>query len=292
MLKLNREVFFSKVRKGPFPGRLTQSQVSGMNTLLDVWEERGTDDERHLAYVLATDFHETGMKMQPVREGFKTSDKAAREYVQRNYGHKGRNWYSWPRGPWGHVYYGRGDVQLTWYGNYVKMGATLGLPLAEKPDLALDPKVSKMILVEGMLRGQSSAGDFTGKALEDFFNDEKDDPYNARRIVNVLDKAALIQSYHDEFLDAVESAVEAYEAPSLFLEGVDYTVEAPASRPAKTDPVSWGAILTAVGGLGGTVAGITKNMSGPGALVAVGVIVIGAVLIIRGRTRILKVTGE
>ena len=286
MLEINRKTFFAEVRQGPFPGRLTTNQVNGINDLLDVWAERGTDDVRHLAYALATDFHETGAKMQPVREGFKTSDKAARSYVQRNYGHKGKHWYCWPQGPFGQVYYGRGDVQLTWYDNYVKMGEILGLPLAEKPDMVLDSKVSKMILVEGMLNGASKDGDFTGKALEDYFNDTTDDPTNARRIVNGTDKALLIASYYDEFLAAIEAAQEEYRFAD------DPVEEAPAKLPAATDQTSWGGAIAVLGGLGTTLAGITKNMTGPAALIAVGVIVIGAVLIARGRHNILKNTGE
>ncbi len=279
MFNLNRKIFFAHVRKSPFPGRLTQSQVAGMNALLDEWERNGSDDPRHLAYTLATDFHETGAKMQPVREGFKSSDAAARKVVARRK-------YGKPAGPQGHVYYGRGDVQLTWRDNYVRMGKILGLPLAEKPDMVLDPKVSKMILVEGMLHGSSRAGDFTGLALEDYFNAATDDPVGARRIVNGTDKALLIASYHDEFMEAVEAALQ----DDVFED--DLNEVEPAKRPRVTDQTSWGGLLTVLGGLGSAAAGITKNMNGPGAVVAIGIIAVGAVLIARGRNKILKETGE
>lgn len=294
MLKLNRQVFFSRVRHGPFPGKLTQSQVEGMNHLLDTWEQMGTEDPRHLAYTLATDFHETGARMQPVREGFARSDAGARQAVNKLAARRGPDSavakYAKPHPETGHVYYGRGDVQLTWYDNYVKMGRILGLPLAQKPDMVLDPKVSKMILVEGMLNGASKDGDFTGKALEDYFNDESDDPVNARQIVNGTDKALLIASYHDEFLEAIEAAQDAYEQPSLFPEADEDAT--PAKLPPATDQTSWGGVLTVLGGLGGAVASLTEKMSGPAALVAVGVIVVGAVLIANGRRRTLKNTGE
>ncbi|AWY09479.1 hypothetical protein vB_RpoS-V16_43 [Ruegeria phage vB_RpoS-V16] len=294
MFKLNRPVFFSKVRHGPFPGRLTQSQVEGMTHLLDVWETRGTHDPRHLAYILATDFHETGARMQPVREGFARSDAAARQAVNKLAAKRGPKsavaQYAKPHPTTGHVYYGRGDVQLTWHDNYAKMGRLLGIPLAEKPDLALDPKISKRVLVEGMLLGASKAGDFTGKALEDYFNDTTDDPVNARRIVNGTDKALLIASYHDEFLEAVEAAMDAYEQPSMFPEDVENP--APAKLPPAADQTSWGGLLAVVGGLSGSIASFTEKMSGPGVLVAVGAIVVGAVLIANGRRKTLKDTGE
>lgn len=47
-----------------------------------------------------------------------------------------------------------------------------------------------------------------------------------------------------------------------------------------------------VGGLSGSIASFTEKMSGPGVLVAVGAIVVGAVLIANGRRKTLKDTGE
>ncbi|MFU1607329.1 glycoside hydrolase family 19 protein [Sulfitobacter pontiacus] len=287
MLKLNRKVFFSKVRHGPFPGKLTVNQVAGMNDLLDVWETHGSDDPRHLAYTFATDFHETGAKMQPVREGFKSTDKESRAYVQRNYGHKGSKWYCWPQGPFGHVYYGRGDVQLTWYDNYVRMGKILGLPLAQNPDMVLESKVSKMIMVEGMLNGSSKDGDFTGLALEDYFNATTDDPTNARRIINGTDKAFLIAGYHDEFLEAIEAALAAklHDLP-------DEPIELPATLPKKNDQTSWGGLLAVLGGLGGAASGFSDNVPGSATVAVVAVIAVGAFMLVRGRKNILNSTGE
>lgn len=199
MPKFDRAVFFGKVRHGPFAGRLTPEQVQGMNDLLDAFLAVGTTDLRFIAYGFATNYRETGGRMQPVRETFATSDARARKGVARRA-------YGKPEGPWGHVYYGRGDVQLSWYRNYVVMGRILGIPLAQNPDLALESKTSKRILVEGMTRGKSSKGDFTGKSLEDYFNATTDDPVGARRIVNGTDVAALIAGYHKQFLAALEAA--------------------------------------------------------------------------------------
>jgi len=291
MIQLDRKVFFAAVRKSLFWGKLTQAQVDGMNDLLDVWQERGSADPRHLGYALATDYHETGSKMQPVREGFKTTDKAARGWVQRHYGHKGPKWYCWPQGPHGHVYYGRGDVQLTWYENYLKMGEILGLPLAEKPDMVLQSKVSKAVLIEGMLNGASQDGDFTGKSLEDYFNDEDDDPIGARRIVNGTDKAQLIASYYDEFMDAIDVALEAYEQADMF-DREHIEEENPVKLPPKSDGITWGAVLSATTGIGAAVGGLTEKLSGPAALVAIGLIVVGIALVATGRKRILRETGE
>lgn len=282
MFDLDRNVFFAHIRNGPFPGRLSQSQVDGMNHLLDVWAEFGTDDTRHLAYTLATNFHETGGRMQPVRETFASSDKEAR----RNLAHRK---YGRPAGPHGQAYYGRGDVQLTWYENYLEMGEIIGIPLAEKPDLALDPKVSKRILVEGMTLGKSNRGDFTGKALSHYFNDTTDDPEGARRIVNGTDKAKLIAGYYYEFLDAVREAVQAHDEPRFAANEPEVS---PAKRPPKTDSITWGGVLSAAGGGVATVTALVEQIKNPYALAALAVIVVGTVLVVRGRFKIVRETGR
>ncbi|MEP2533541.1 glycoside hydrolase family 19 protein [Shimia sp.] len=261
---------------------MTQRQVEGINDLLDEWERVGTGDNRHLSYILATDYHETGAKMQPVRETFATSDAKARKGVARRK-------YGKPEGPWGHVYYGRGDVQLTWYENYVRMGDLLGLPLAENPDLALKSSVSKRILIEGMLRGESDRGDFTGKSLEEYFNETVDDPWGARRVVNGTDKAHLIAGYHDEFLEAVEAAQQVETV-------VTVDELAPAKLPPAKDPVSWGGAISTVTGAAGALTALIDRVDDPYALGAFAVImlglVVGAVLIFRGRINLVRETGE
>src|SRR5215471_2533387 len=106
---IQRKFFFDSVRGSLFAGSMTQSQVDGMNMILDRAEQSGVDD-RHLAYILATTFHETAQTMQPIAEYGKGKGKK----------------YGVPAGPYNQVYYGRGFVQLTWYDNYVTMQKALG----------------------------------------------------------------------------------------------------------------------------------------------------------------------
>ena len=80
------------------------------------------------------------------------------------------------------------------------MGRLLGVNLLKNPELALVLETAIQIMFEGMLRGSSSVGDFTGKCLEMYFNDKIDDPKGARRIINGTDKATLIANYHYQFL--------------------------------------------------------------------------------------------
>jgi putative chitinase len=191
---MDRKIFFDGVRKSLFGGKLNQEQVVGMTAILDTWEAQELSDLRWLAYMLATTYHEVGRSMVPVREGFAASDTGARRVVaRRKYGKED------PKT--GHVYYGRGFVQLTWPTNYKIMGKLLGLPLYEKPDLALDPVNATEIMFEGMTRGS-----FTGKKLATYFNDKLTDWVNARRIINGTDKAALIAGYGKKFHTALLAA--------------------------------------------------------------------------------------
>ena len=103
----DRKHFFDTVRKDLFRGTLTQAQVDGMNYLLAIWERHfeepnPRDGTKWLAYALATFFHETAERMEPIEEYGKGSGKS----------------YGKPAGPHGQCYYGRGYVQLTWETNY------------------------------------------------------------------------------------------------------------------------------------------------------------------------------
>jgi len=74
--------------------------------------------------------------------------------------------------------------------------------LLEHPELALDTEISAKILVVGMTKGL-----FTGKKLADYFNSEKEDWINARRIVNGLDCANKIAGYSKQFLQCINGCL-------------------------------------------------------------------------------------
>ncbi len=173
---IDRKLFFDSVRAKLFHGRLAQSQVDGMNAILDEWERRGLSDLRWLAYMLATVFWETARTMWPIEE----------------YGHGRGYTYGVSDPVTGWAYYGRGFVQLTWKRNYEAMGRLLGIDLVGQPARALELPVATQILFEGMLRGDSGVGDFTGLALDDCFNAGREDWQGARAIINGADHAAEI----------------------------------------------------------------------------------------------------
>jgi hypothetical protein len=234
-MPLNRAAVYAAARATPFGGRLTQQNVDGTNAILDEWEANWSGrDPRCLAYILATAFHETGGTMAPVREGFAKTDAAARKIVARRA-------YGKPEAATGLIYYGRGFVQLTWLRNYQVMGQLLGLDLVQKPDLALDLKTSVVILFEGMFRGASGKGDFTGKALDDYFAapvgtaaEERQKAIGARAIVNGNDKAEQIASHYEAFLAAIERAMAAAPAP----ENIPAVIAAQETIPVDAGTVS------------------------------------------------------
>jgi putative chitinase len=179
-MKIDRNAFFDAVRAAF--GALTPGQVDGFSRILAEWERRALTDVRWLAYMLATAWHETGRKMQPIREG------GGEAYL------RSKKYYPWV---------GEGLVQVTWEANARKFGA-------KKPgDLLTWP-----IALEAMFRGMID-GVFTGKKLATYFGPKVDDPVGARRIINGTDEAAKIAGYHRHFLAAIKA--EATPAPRVIL---------------------------------------------------------------------------
>jgi hypothetical protein len=141
-------------------------------------------DLRWLAYMLATTYHETATRMWPVTEYGSQSYLEGKPY--------------WP-------YVGRGYVQLTWEDNYRNASSALGLiddrDLVKQPQVALDSLIAARVMFRGMAEGW-----FTGRKLGQYFDDDTDDPINARQIINGNDCDDLIAGYHHQFLAALEAA--------------------------------------------------------------------------------------
>ncbi|MBX9806229.1 MAG: hypothetical protein K2X95_00355 [Flavobacteriaceae bacterium] len=189
---INRKSTFDNIRKSF--GKLTVTQVEGFTAIFDEWESSEYDDLRWLAYMLATAWHETAKTMQPIEEYGKGR--------KRKYGQKVKMsgvGYTTPD----KIYFGRGFVQLTWYENYQLMGRLIGVDLLNHPELALVMRNAIKIMFEGMTKGASSFGDFTGKCLEIYFNKTTDNPVGARKIINGIDKAGTIAGYHNLFLTSI-----------------------------------------------------------------------------------------
>lgn len=132
------------------------------------------------AYILGTMQWETNHTMEPVKEAY---------WLTENWRKNNLSYYPW---------YGRGFVQLTLKDNYVhaQEELNLGTELTDNPDRALDPEISKVVTVRGMLEGW-----FTKYRLEDFITLQKSDFYNARKVVNGMKHAKEIADLAGEYDD-------------------------------------------------------------------------------------------
>jgi hypothetical protein len=131
-------------------------------------KELGLPLKTQWAYLMATIEWETANTFEPVREAFWMSE-TWRENNLRYY-----------------PYYGRGYVQLTWEDNYQSFADFTGLDLVGNPDLVMQPDTALFVLVYGLKHGTF------GARLENHVTVGKTDYFNARRSVNLTDKAETI----------------------------------------------------------------------------------------------------
>lgn len=203
----SRPAFLNRVNATLFSGRMSSEQADGINRYLNAWliynNVLGRDvPVTWLAYILATVYHETATTMMPIEEYGKGAGYA----------------YGEPDPVTGQVYYGRGDVQLTWKTNYQWAQENVvnfntmknDLDMVNNPDLALVPWVSAQVTILGM-----SQGKFTGAKLGDYLTPTFTDYVNARRIINGTDKAQTIAAYAQEFEVAIRLALGEGIARSL-----------------------------------------------------------------------------
>jgi hypothetical protein len=178
-MKFDRKIFFDGFRQR-LDATIEQGQVDGLEFLLGRLEsDPHWKDLRHTAYALATVFHETAYSFQPVEEGYYLgTDRKVKAHQ------KSLRYFP---------FFGRGYVQLTWRKNYEKAGKALGIDFINSPGLALVPDHAFDVLTLGLFRGW-----FGGK-LTTYINDKQTDYVNARKCVNVLDKAGIIAGYAGSF---------------------------------------------------------------------------------------------
>ena len=176
-------------------GSLSQEAVDNINLIVETCEKYDLSYPQ-TAYVLATTYHETGGTMKPIKEcgGWKYLSKYDTGRLAKALGNT-------PQADGdGIKYAGKGFAMITGYSNYKFAGEQLGIDLINNPDLALQSKYAAEILVKGSINGW-----FTSKTLKDYINGNKKDYYNARRVINGLDKAQLIANYAVVFEKALRS---------------------------------------------------------------------------------------
>lgn len=173
----NPAAFWDRLR-GSLARSFNQSQVDGFTFLLGKMAAAGWPVS-WAAYGLATAWHETAQRMQPVREGLDVSDAWRRAHLK---------YYPW---------YGRGYPQTTWEENYRKADEKLGLggTLIANPDRMLEPEIAAETMIRGMTEGWF-AGDAKGRhTLARHLPDVRSTPAqreSARRIINGIDRAGKI----------------------------------------------------------------------------------------------------
>lgn len=165
------------IRKELYNDKMNQSQVDGINCLLTEFDVQKVTDKRRQAYVLATVYHETAKKMQPVKEFGSQAYLMSKAY---------------------YPYYGRDLCQTTWKVNYEKVKKFTGIDVVTNPDLIGQQPLAAKVCVKFM-----TSGWYTTKKLSDYFNDTKEDWINARRIINGTDKAQDIANYAVIFYNAL-----------------------------------------------------------------------------------------
>lgn len=193
--------FFNITRKGVMGPTLDYKEVQGSEAILKAMEGAPIS---HVAYALATAWHETAHTMMPIKE-YGGDSYFFRMYDP--YGHRpgvAKKLGNINKGD-GAKYCGRGYVQLTGRANYRKAGKALGVNLLGDPDLAMDPVNAAIIMRRGMDEGW-----FTGKSFLSYLPQCGPAAFisfqKARRIINGTDKARLIAGYAQQFQVALQSA--------------------------------------------------------------------------------------
>lgn len=190
---MDRAKFYHGIRNTLYKG-LPNTAVTTLEAILDAIENRKISID-HVAYMMATAYHEVGPNLIPIRENlnYSTASRikqvwpsrfkslaAAQPYVNNpkqlaNKVYNGR-YGNAENGDDGWNYRGGGLPQTTFKDNYAKVGQIIGYDLVKQPELILEPRVAVAALVEGSLQGI-----YTGKKLSDF---KTGDYYNMRDVIN------------------------------------------------------------------------------------------------------------
>ena len=205
-MSINRNFFFDHIRKSLFKGSIYQSQLDGLEAILDKWEKESPhDDDRWLAYMLATAHHETGQTMQPIRETFAATDTDAIKRLEKAWNAGKLLWVKtpyWRPDAEGKSWFGRGFVQITHKSNYEKLGRAIKEDLITNPDKVMELKTALAIMFVGMRNGL-----FTARGLSDYFNESTEDWVRARKIINGLESADTVAGYAKTYYAAISYTV-------------------------------------------------------------------------------------
>lgn len=191
---------------------LSSNNRAGLKTIVTTAKkDKEIQSVAEFAYMLATTKHETATTFRPIEEYGKGAGKSyGKEVCVTNPSTKKEV---------KNKYYGRGYVQLTWGYNYQRLDHYLGYGTypnrfktksndynkeytincpAESvylnPKKALNTDIAYKCMMWGM-----QGGHFTGVGVSRYIKTNNVDYYNARKVINGLDKASLIAGYAEDF---------------------------------------------------------------------------------------------
>lgn len=178
-----------------FRRKLNAKQIASIECLLNEIEVQSVTDIRHVAYILATVWHECMFLSIPEIRAKKGTPEQTQIW-------KWQNRY-WPSG-----FYGRGFSQLTWRYNYVRFSPIVGVDLVANPDAALDPKIGAKIIVFGMVNGSFTAPRTKVQSenrLSKYITSDMTDFIGARKIVNGTFRDELVSTHAVKILSILKS---------------------------------------------------------------------------------------
>lgn len=231
----NRKAFFDNIRPifRDNSVTLTKKHVSAIEFLLDKFEnDPHWTDIRHVAYAFATIARETAWTFLPI-----TEYGGKKYFTKYDVGKLAKQLGNTPEADGdGYLYRGRGYVQITGRTNYEKFG------IEDAPEKALDPEFAFHIMTRGMFEGV-----FTGRKITDYINDTKTGYFNARKVINGLDKAAYLEGLAVRFHTALEAATKV-EAPLQESATSEPDVQTTTIGPKAIAVATGSAVLTALQG--------------------------------------------
>lgn len=193
----------------PLGSVFEKKEEIGVADLVEACEREGYDwkldnDIKRLSYHAATMRIEVGPGMNPsIREGFKKTDAEARAFVKRMGRSYAREVVVNSNTGQTEVFYGRGACQLTHGYNYRKISKEFGIDAYTNPDIVLEPVLSLRILIRGQ-----NAGWFNGRGKGLQYYIDKGDMVEARRTINVTNRAQLVADWYEDFYKAFRMAVK------------------------------------------------------------------------------------
>ena len=192
------------------------------NFLKKILTWAGEDDRinkiEHLAYLLATGKEEADYSLERWesdfvcgKQGVKYADKPCQKALNYYRSSDGKaNYYDLGTDKRGLPYFGRGLIQLTGKGNYIKYGDIIGVDLVSDPEKVFVPKNSYNIAVEFLT---NKGEDGTKKSV--FEKVDSDDLTSARKGVNGgtrgLDK---INEEYKKWVEVLKNNAEVVDATS------------------------------------------------------------------------------